>query len=135
MTRTPPVSLLYSGICSGLRLLVSVNGLGSHSSGEPGQAICRAYHMATLAGSSLHPFPRSDPREFLRWRMSKKTMLAVRVPGINERMIYLKFISLPPASARRRSPAETPAVRMWLLYRELLCAGGLLGILEHVFLA
>lgn len=58
----------------------------------------------------------------------KKTILAVRVPGITERIIYFKFISLPPTSPGRRSPTEMPAMRMWLLHRELMCAGGRLGI-------
>lgn len=72
---------------------------------------------------------RADPRELLRWQISKKkTMLAVRVPGITERIIYFRFISLPPTSPRRSSPTEMLAMRMWLLHRELMCAGGRLGI-------
>lgn len=31
-------------------------------------------------------------------------------------------------------PYRDTTERMWLLYKELLCAGGLLGILEHIFL-
>jgi hypothetical protein len=44
------------------------------------------------------------PRGFLRRQTAKKrTMLAVNVQGIMERMIYLKFISLPPAPPRDTS--------------------------------